>query len=309
MPSTVGAVPPPLPPLPAGSPVSGPPPFLDVPTLLDHSRPQVRPVWTRYSMLFFLAILLGGAYITSHAGEWAGVTQALSTVLMLALIVAMGITMSVTVRGQRGEQEQLQTIEELIQLRRWPEAGLAVQNMLLRPTRSGWGRVQGLIYLSGILMRYHRFTDAIAVQEYLLDMLPLDGPTVQALRLGRAMAMLREDRLVDADQAITELRRNAMRANSRSETSATAEADVEDAATPPTAVLPPVDETLVSHWKTVRATRTHASAGLALIELYRDVKTGHPAEAIAIFQDKLPILREQLGHRVADAYALAGAGV
>ena len=53
-------------------------------------------------------------------------------------------------RGQRREQDQLQTIEELIQLRRWAEAGLAVQNMLSNPTRTSWGRVQGLIYLSGI---------------------------------------------------------------------------------------------------------------------------------------------------------------
>ena len=48
-----------------------------------------------------------------------------------------------------------------------------------------------------------------------------------------------------------------------------------------------------------------AAAHLALIEMYRDVKTGHPAEAIQVFEDKLPALREALGHRVADAWALA----
>jgi tetratricopeptide (TPR) repeat protein len=46
------------------------------------------------------------------------------------------------------------------------------------------------------------------------------------------------------------------------------------------------------------------SAGLALVEIYRDVKTGHPAEAIELFDATLPAMREQLGHRVADAYAL-----
>jgi hypothetical protein len=51
--------------------------------------------------------------------------------------------------------------------------------------------------------------------------------------------------------------------------------------------------------------RTHASSGLALVELYRDVKTGHPAEAIAIFKEQLQLLRAQLGHRMADAYVLA----
>ena len=47
------------------------------------------------------------------------------------------------------------------------------------------------------------------------------------------------------------------------------------------------------------------SAGLALIEMYRDVKTGHPEDALKTFEQKLSILREQLGHRVADAHALA----
>ena len=47
------------------------------------------------------------------------------------------------------------------------------------------------------------------------------------------------------------------------------------------------------------------SGALALLEIYRDVKTGHPAEAVELFEQKLPVLRDQLGHRSADAYALA----
>jgi tetratricopeptide (TPR) repeat protein len=47
------------------------------------------------------------------------------------------------------------------------------------------------------------------------------------------------------------------------------------------------------------------SAALALVEICRDVKTGHPTEAIELFEKKLPTLRDELGHRVADAYVLA----
>jgi len=47
------------------------------------------------------------------------------------------------------------------------------------------------------------------------------------------------------------------------------------------------------------------SAGLALLDIYRDVKTGHPDEAVEIFQERLPALRDQLGHRAGDAYYLA----
>jgi tetratricopeptide (TPR) repeat protein len=137
--------------------------------------------------------------------------------------------------------------------------------------------VQALIFLSSVLARYNRFDDAIAVQNHLLEHVNLDPSTAHALRLGRAMAMLREDHLFDADRAISELRREVSRA-----TQATAAEEEPPAPTPPT-----------------------VSAGLALIEMYRDVKTGHPDEAIEMFNKTLPSLRRQLGHRVSDAYALA----
>jgi hypothetical protein len=121
-------------------------------------------------------------------------------------------------------------------------------------------RCQALVYLASVLARYHRFDDAIAVQDHLLDNELIDAPLAFALRVGRAMAMLREDHLFDADRAISELR---------------------------------------------RLEGTGESAGLALVEIYRDVKTGHPDEAIDLFETKLPAMRDQLGHRVADAYALA----
>jgi len=34
------------------------------------------------------------------------------------------------------------------------------------------------------------------------------------------------------------------------------------------------------------------------------VKTGHPDEAIELFERELPKLRDQLGHRIADAWGL-----
>src|SRR5207249_295307 len=86
-----------------------------------------------------------------------------------------------------------------------------------------------------------------------------DDGTDYGLRLGRAMAMLREDHLVDADRAMGELRRMAERKD---------------------------------------------SAGMALLELYRDVKTGHPQEAVEVFDEAMAALRAQLGHRAGDAYAL-----
>ncbi len=153
----------------------------------------------------------------------------------------------------------MQGLAELVQLRRWPEAAASVQALLSEPARSNQHRAEAMLYLAAILSRYHRFSDAIAVHEYLLENEPVSDTTAHGLKLGRAMAMLREENLFDADRAINELRRSG----------------------------PP------------------ESAAYALVELYRDVKTGHPEDAIRMFEEKLPALRDQLGHRVGDAYALA----
>jgi hypothetical protein len=254
------------------------PGFLDVPWLLEASQPR-RVAWLGPGAGLFLLVVLGSALLSSRSTEMKALVDVASTLLMLAAFIAMAFVMWNTVRRQRDERRMLEAIEELVQLRRWPEAAAALEAMLSHPTRTPHARVQALIFLSSVLARYNRFDDAIAVQNHLLEYVNLDPSTAHALRLGRAMAMLREDHLVDADRAINELRREVSRA-----TQAAATATDEDQ---PEAPQPTV------------------SAGLALIEMYRDVKTGHPDEAIDMFRKTLPSLRRQLGHRVSDAHALA----
>jgi tetratricopeptide (TPR) repeat protein len=110
-----------------------------------------------------------------------------------------------------------------------------------------------------LLGRHHRFEDAITVQDFIIDHELLDDQGDYYVRLARAMSMLRENHLVDADRAIGDLRRRGPEGG---------------------------------------------SGGLALVEMYRDVQTGHPDEAIDLFTKFLPMMRQQLGHRVADAHAL-----
>jgi tetratricopeptide (TPR) repeat protein len=208
-----------------------------------------------------LAILsgIGGSHPT--ANQLA--VQLLAAALMVALMGLIGSVLWVSLRRYRAEQQELQSAEELIQLRRWQEAAIVLDRLLSRPMRSQAGRVQGLIYLAGVLARYHRFADALAVHEYLIEHVRLDPAGDYGLRLGRAMAMLREDHLLDADRAIGQLRRLSSSSSSG-----------------------------------------QGSGGLALVEIYRDVKTGHAAEAVEIFGRRVTAMRDQLGHRVADAYAL-----
>jgi tetratricopeptide (TPR) repeat protein len=234
-------------------------PFLDVPALIESSQPQPRGGWFWYAVGIFLLIVMVSAYITTHWSNLSGVVDLASKLLMVGLMVGLALMTSLVVRRQRDELRRIESLEELVQLRRWPEAAQTASAILSQPTRTPAARIQALIYLSSVLARYHRFDDAIAVHDHLLNNVLFDDATAHGIKLGRAMAMLRQDHLVDADRAISELRRGPA---------------------------------------------SRESAGLALIELYREVKTGHPAEAIERFEKSLPLFRQQLGHRAGDAYAL-----
>jgi tetratricopeptide (TPR) repeat protein len=233
--------------------------FLDVHELIEQSQPRPRVGWFGYAAGIFLLVVVASALINSRVPGAKVVVDLFAKLAMVGIIIGMSLLMHFTVRRQREEMKQVEALEELVQLRRWPEAAMLARAMLSTPTRTPQARAQALIFLSSILARYHRFEDAIAVHNHLLDSINFDDSTAHGIRLGRAMAMLREDHLVDADRAISDLRRTA---------------------------------------------QGRESAGLALVELYRDVKTGHPTEAIERFNSALPLFQKQLGHRTGDAYAL-----
>jgi hypothetical protein len=241
------------------SPQSEQPQFLDVERLLRASVPRPRAGWFGYALSSLVLVVLMSAIVVVKNGAPREQVQVMSAVAVLGILCGVAGMFVTVVRKHRAESAMVQAAGELVQLRRWPQAAIVLEQILSRPSTSNPLRTQTLVYLASVLARYHRFNDAIAVQNHLLDNELIDASIAFGLRVGRAMAMLREDHLFDADRAISELRR-----------------------------LEGTDE----------------SAGLALVEIYRDVKTGHPDEAIDIFQSRLPTMRDQLGHRVADAYAL-----
>ena len=271
---------------PSPAPVAGPgggsspeaPVFLDVPLLLEQSQPRARVNWVGYGIGIFAFIVLLSAYLSAQSRTLARVIEMASPLVMLGIIGVMLVWTSMTVQRRKAEMRQLEAIEELMTLRRWPEAAMLLEAMLSQPTRTPQARAQALIFLASVLARYHRFADAIAVQDHLLEHIRFDDGTDYGLRVGRAMAMLREDHLVDADRAMSELKRLGQRTDriDRSD---------DDESDEPT-------------------TPKSKGAGFALVELYRDVKTGHPEEAIQVFDENVEPLRDQLGHRIGDAYAL-----
>ena len=264
-----------------------PPQFLDVPRLVELSMPRRSPVRAWQLAGIFMLVVIASTYFSTQGGQAAMITEIVSGLAMFGLVVAMGVISWNIVRKTREEQNTVEAIDELIRLRRWPEAGMMIEQLLSRPTRTPQARAHGLIFLTSVLARYNRFEDAIAVQNYLLENLQFDPGTVHGLRLSRAMAMLREDHLFDADKAINELRRQVSRAERSASQTDNDEPQTESESQPADSSAPQA-----------------LSAGLALVEIYRDVKTGHPQEAIDLFESTAPAIREQLGHRVADAHVL-----
>ena len=223
--------------------------------------PRPRAGRVGYAAAGVVLVLLMGSLVVAGTDVGRDVARFMSALGVVGLVSAMAFFVASTVKRYKAEQAMVEAAGELVQLRHWPQAAIVLEQILSQPARTHATRARALMYLASVLARYHRFDDAIAVHNHLLEHELLDAGTAFNVRIGRAMAMLREDHLFDADRAIAELR---------------------------------------------RLEGTGESGGLALVEIYRDVKTGHPAEAIDIFQTKLPALRDQLGHRVADGYALAG---
>ncbi len=234
-------------------------PYLDVPALLESSRPRQRVNWFWYGAGVFLLISLGAAYLSASSPTGRLIVEGGSVFVTIAIIGGMSAITAVTLKRVRAAQLQIEAAAELVQLRRWPQASAILTQILSQPVRTPAMRFEALLYLATVLARNERFDDAIAVYDHLLESNRMDTNTERAIKLGRAMALLRQDRLVDADRAIGDLRRGEAR---------------------------------------------EISGGLALIEIYRDIKTGHPAEAIELFELRRTLMRDQLGHRVGDAHAL-----
>lgn len=261
----------------APAPAVPAPAFLEPRALIATSgeRRFIPPAWPIVLIVF--GFLLGSA---AFGGEGsAGAQIALGFGILIALVTQSVIRRGVG-RSINAEIQAVNTIEELVQLRRWTEAADLTQRVLSRPMYLPERRLTALVCLATLLTRYHRFGEARIVHEYLLEgseFVP-DPSTAHSIRVARAMGMLREDYLVDADKAMSDLRREVNRAR---------------------------DE--VRRHRGADAANEIQSGGLALLEMYRDLKTRHFEEGLAVFERSLPAMREQLGLRIADAWLLAAA--
>src|SRR4051794_16200152 len=84
----------------APSPDLGPA-FLDIPALLESSKPRARVSWFWYAAGGFLLVVMSATLLSGHSDTGKRLVDALSALMMVALISGMMVMTVVTVRRHR----------------------------------------------------------------------------------------------------------------------------------------------------------------------------------------------------------------
>ena len=257
--------------------------WIDPAALVESSRVESsrwRALLVLLPPLGLLAMLAAAAtlLLSPAAGPWPA---ALSLVLLIASLAAT-LALAGLARAATRERQAVGKADELATLRRFPEATSLLIGVLNQPMRVPQTRLLALAHLSRVLGRYGRFDEAAEVAESVLADPSADPATRFAVGCGRAMALLRAERLADANDAVSGLRRDVTRLDDALRKAAEEDESVDADERP-----------------------KFDSAALTLVEMYRDVHTRHDAEALEIFDAKRAGLRDALGPRLADALALA----
>src|SRR3954469_3824276 len=141
MPSVVTDTPDPSSDLPP-APSFAPPPFLPVQELLELSRPEPRVAWVGWGAGLLLGIVIGSALLTSHFEALRTPVRAISVVAMFAVVALLMSATVATVRRHQEAQRAVDAAGEMVQLRRWAEAAMLLQQILSRPARTANQRTQ-----------------------------------------------------------------------------------------------------------------------------------------------------------------------
>lgn len=262
---------------PSGVPISPPIPFPNVSDLIEISRPRgtLRVLRPGYVLIFLAATIVIALLplepptrVALELGLWG-------------VFIGTAVFFWSVIRGYRIELAELEQIEDMLALKRHFELAPRLQGLMSQPMRTDQNRLRAMVLLASTLGRLTRYDDALLVYKELVETERLAGPSGAMVKLGRAMAMLHSEHLYDADRAINDLRRLIDRGGAEDE-------------------LHQFDASVPTGGPDVSAI-----GALRIIELYRDIKTGHAEEAITLFEQNLDALRRGLGHRLGEAYAMA----
>src|SRR5436305_11500368 len=116
---------PPSPPAPSEEPT-----FLEPHELIERSQPGPRAGIFWYMIGGFALVVITSTIAGGKSAEAQATVRMLGGLVMVLLMLGLSILTWYLAQRQRDEQRQLEAIEELVQLRRWPEAAVMLQAML-----------------------------------------------------------------------------------------------------------------------------------------------------------------------------------
>src|SRR2546421_4670833 len=127
------------------------PSFLDVNALLESSEPRPRIAWFWIIMSAIAAVALLTSNAPHDQPAARHLVEALAALMISALLALLVILTMIAGRAMRGEQQAVEGIGELVQLRRWPQAAFMLEQVLSRPARTHRLRAQALVFLAAVL--------------------------------------------------------------------------------------------------------------------------------------------------------------
>lgn len=170
--------------------------------LLESSKPQRQQ--SLLMPIFLLGVVVASLYSLGGSSPLLG---ALVPVVFAGSIVVAVLHGARISRRQQKEKGALRQIDESIRLGNWQQAAVVVDQFLSKPVMLPQVRVQGLIYLGAVLVRQGQYQQVLDLYKHLLETVAFPPQIAVSLRCTRVYAMLREEHLSDAYQAIAQLKR------------------------------------------------------------------------------------------------------
>lgn len=195
-------------------------PSVELPTPEEAlSRTMVRPRFPVLAVVILLGATVGAGLLMAPAtGGLAQVMQRTIALLVPLGALAYAMFWSAQMAAEfRREAREVRAASEAESLGRQQEVELLLCKLLSGPMLSPLHRVDVLWLYIAALHKRGRFADVCVTAERMLAE-GVPASMVAALRGARAHALLREDQLVDADRALTELRREDVAGDGVAET-------------------------------------------------------------------------------------------
>jgi len=167
-----------------------------VAALLERHPPRAPQRWLGVVLLLGMLVMVTLATVVSHPLTW---------LLPWGYLIGMIVFISQRVRQHRKIDQQSQQAHDMTMLRQHPEALRLLWGFIPAAATRATLQGQAIALMAHNLFQIGAHEAALVVFDHLRDQVPIDHPAAQQVAVRRAISLLMEDRLSDADDAIRRL--------------------------------------------------------------------------------------------------------